>query len=158
MVSFALQSKYSRRYGNLATPSILEPDDAEGSTIDGDQWWSLVNSYSCRRDRVALRLGRSKKKTPDETPTLVQLKGERFELLKRAQQEAYEEELWGWTKKKPLETSSSPAPLTPLGAEGLLRLGGRIRLVKLPYDTLQPPTLRSTSPLGSIYGSRNPET
>jgi hypothetical protein len=39
-------------------------------------------------------------------------------------------------------------PLTPsLGDDRLLRLGGRLRRAKLPYDVLHPPILPGNNPL-----------
>ena len=91
------------------------------------------------------------KLAPEDVPSLVQLKGEHLELLKRAQREAYEEELETLTRKKPLKASSSLSPLTPfVGADGLMRLGGRIRRAKLPYDNLHPPILPGRHPLARL--------
>ena len=91
------------------------------------------------------------KMSSEDIPNLVQLKGPHLELIKRAQREEYEEELEKLSKNKPLKASSPLVSLTPfIGTDGLLRLGGRIRRAKLPYDALHPPILPGRHPLARL--------
>jgi len=63
----------------------------------------------------------------DCIPTLVKLEGAHLDLLKRAQQEAYGEEMDRLRRGKALKPNSNLLQFTPtIGADGLLRLGGRI--------------------------------
>ena len=154
---------------DAATRSQLEPEAVPYIWLDGPDflheteecwpkdlpWMAISEEIRSTRTHIAtveLPFDWGEVKiSPEDIPTLVKLKGQHLELLKRAQREAYEEELERLTKKKPLKTSSSLAPLTPfIGADGLLRLGGRIKRAKLPYDTLHPPILPGRHPLARL--------
>lgn len=86
--------------------------------------------------------------TVDDLAIFVQLQGKHRDLVKRAQNEAYKEELERLGAGKDLRPSSSLLGLTPfLDSDGLLRLGGRISRCRLPYDRLHPIILPGSHPL-----------
>lgn len=77
--------------------------------------------------------------SPDNIPALLRLENEYLELIQQCQQEAYAEELGLLKNGNDVRSSSSLRSLTPiLDKDGLLRLGGRIGKVKLPYDNVHP--------------------
>ena len=78
----------------------------------------------------------------DDLPSLLKPDGRGMELIRRCQAEVYPEELERLRRGQFLRSGSSLLPLSPiLGADGLLRLGGRTGRAPLPYDNLHPPVL-----------------
>ena len=78
----------------------------------------------------------------DDVSRLARIEGRYFDLVLKCQAEAYGEELHRLKGGKQLRSTSSLLALAPiLGADGLLRLGGRAGRAKLPYDQLHPPLI-----------------
>ncbi|XP_045022777.1 uncharacterized protein LOC116935689 [Daphnia magna] len=64
------------------------------------------------------------------------------ELVRRCQEEESNEEIQQLHRNRPLSRTSRLQQLSPfLDSDGILRLGGRIRRARLPYDILHPPIL-----------------
>ena len=85
---------------------------------------------------------------PKDIPLLIRLNGNWAYLLRRCQEEAFEDELIRLQKGKSISKRSKLQPFTQiLDRDGFLRLGGRIGQANLPYDNLHPLLLPANHPL-----------
>ena len=86
---------------------------------------------------------------PEDLDTVKLLDGKFFALIQRCQQECYPEEIDRLKRGKQLVKSTSAIlSLSPfLDSNGLLRVGGRIRRVALPYENIHPIILPPKHPL-----------
>jgi hypothetical protein len=66
-------------------------------------------------------------------------------MIKHCQEEEFGEDIKRLSKNQPLQRTSRLSQLSPfLDRDGIIRLGGRTRRAKLPYDVLHPPILPGT--------------
>jgi hypothetical protein len=69
-------------------------------------------------------------------------------MIKHCQEEEFGEDIKRLSKNQPLQRTSRLSQLSPfLDRDGIIRLGGRTRRAKLPYDVLHPPILPGKHPL-----------
>ena len=69
-------------------------------------------------------------------------------LVRHCQEEEFSEDIKRLARKQPLHRKSRLIQLSPfLDEDGIIRLGGRTRRAKLPYDVLHPPILPGRHPL-----------
>jgi hypothetical protein len=72
----------------------------------------------------------------------LKMEGPFKELVRRCQEEEFNEGIQQLRRNRPLNRTSRLQQLSPfLDSDGILRLGGRIRRARLPYDVLHPPIL-----------------
>ena len=89
--------------------------------------------------------------TVDNLSVFLELGPAHKDIVRRAQQESYPEEMERLKASKPLRRTSTLLGLTPfLDQDGLMRLGGRIDRVKLPYDCRHPLLLSGRHPLSRL--------
>ncbi|XP_045034626.1 uncharacterized protein LOC123475691 [Daphnia magna] len=72
----------------------------------------------------------------------LKMEGPYQELVRRCQEEEFNEDIQQLRRNRPLSRTSRLQQLSRfLDSDGILRLGGRIRRARLPYDILHPPIL-----------------
>lgn len=72
----------------------------------------------------------------------LKMEGPFKELVRRCQEEEFNEDIQQLRRNRPLSRTSRLLQLSPfVDSDGILRLGGRIRRARLPYDVLHPPIL-----------------
>ncbi len=127
---------------------------ADRSTLVGGQRGVAVRP--CIFNSTAVEKSRAKewrdvRISAKDLPALIRFEGEFLDLVKRSQQEAYQEELKRLQQKKMLRPTLQLLSLTPFMAEaGVLRLGGLLGREKLPYDVLHSPILPGKHPLAKL--------
>ncbi len=76
-----------------------------------------------------------------DIPRLDRLEGIFLDLLKCCQQESFPDVIRRLRRGEKNRQKSALLPCIPKLKDGFIRLGGRIDLVKLPYDSRYPPIL-----------------
>ena len=80
-------------------------------------------------------------------PTLTTLDSDILPLIQRCQAEVFNEDIHRLSSGKSLRSTSRLLSLNPvIGSDGLLRLGGRIEKLALPYDNSHPPIIPGRHP------------